>query len=309
MSAPDVIAVGEPLVEWLADGDLDQATATRRSFGGDALNFAVQAARLGLCSAIGTRWSGDPFGRAVRTFAQSEGVQCVGPVDDTRSTGHYWASRRGNRHFAYARAGSASSALAPGDLGVVADWLATSDRSVLFFSGISLAIGPTARDAVLELVRRARRAVFDLNYRPRLLSAREAQEQVHQLSGQLWLLVAGREEAAAVFGGVDEAVETWTRWGLERFVVRGKEGTIGRWAGETSTVEPLRLDLPVMDESGAGDAWDAAFVVGLLEGLPWVDAARMADGVGALVVSRVGCAAVTPRRAELDALGISRAGR
>jgi ribokinase len=56
----------------------------------------------------------------------------------------------------------------------------------------------------------------------------------------------------------------------------------------------------VIDTVGAGDCFNGAFAVGLLEGLdPWA-AARFASAAAALSVSRRGAQASMPSRAEVD---------
>ena len=60
--------------------------------------------------------------------------------------------------------------------------------------------------------------------------------------------------------------------------------------------------LPVteVDPTGAGDAYSAAFVVALLEGLSPPQAARFANVVGALSVEKLGPMEALPTRAEVE---------
>ena len=58
----------------------------------------------------------------------------------------------------------------------------------------------------------------------------------------------------------------------------------------------------VVDETGAGDSFRAAFCVALVEGRPLPEALALAAAAGAIAVSRLGAIPSLPRRAEADAL-------
>src|SRR5262249_49685786 len=59
---------------------------------------------------------------------------------------------------------------------------------------------------------------------------------------------------------------------------------------------------PVLETTGAGDAFNGALAVGLAEGLPLVEAARLGCATAAISVTRHGTALAMPTRAEVDAL-------
>lgn len=57
---------------------------------------------------------------------------------------------------------------------------------------------------------------------------------------------------------------------------------------------------PVVETTGAGDAFNGGFAVGLTEGRSMVDAARFACATAGLSVTREGAAASMPTRAQID---------
>ncbi|HUB51588.1 MAG TPA: PfkB family carbohydrate kinase, partial [Terracidiphilus sp.] len=57
-----------------------------------------------------------------------------------------------------------------------------------------------------------------------------------------------------------------------------------------------------IDTVAAGDCFNGAFAVGLLEGLDPFDAARFANAAAAICVTRRGAQASMPARVEVDAL-------
>ena len=62
------------------------------------------------------------------------------------------------------------------------------------------------------------------------------------------------------------------------------------------------FDVPVVDTTGAGDAFTAGLTLGIAEGKPLEAAVRFANAAGALAVTRLGTMRAMPRRAEVEAL-------
>lgn len=60
--------------------------------------------------------------------------------------------------------------------------------------------------------------------------------------------------------------------------------------------------VPVVDTTGAGDAFSGALAVALAEGKTLPDAVRFANAAGALATTRVGTLQVMPRRSEVEDL-------
>jgi ribokinase len=56
----------------------------------------------------------------------------------------------------------------------------------------------------------------------------------------------------------------------------------------------------VIDSTGAGDAFDAAFLSGVLEKMPLSDAARFANAIGALATIRIGAQTGLPTRVQVQ---------
>lgn len=85
----------------------------------------------------------------------------------------------------------------------------------------------------------------------------------------------------------------------------GEEGNLLVWQGG----EELLPKIPVksIDATGAGDAFAAAFALGLAEGRSLIDAGRMANAAAALATTKIGAQTALPRRHELDRL-LSRIG-
>jgi ribokinase len=110
-------------------------------------------------------------------------------------------------------------------------------------------------------------------------------------------------EAAFYVGDGTNAEESAKRLlakGLGGVVLkRGGDGAyVAVASGEAAWVRPFKVD--AIDTVGAGDCFNGAFAVALLEGKnPWA-AARFANAAAAISVTRKGAQASMPARAEVD---------
>ena len=80
----------------------------------------------------------------------------------------------------------------------------------------------------------------------------------------------------------------------------GPEGVLGATRDEEVVVPPIPVE--VVNGLGAGDAFGGALCHALLSGWPLERSLRFANGAGALVASRLGCADDMPTSAEVEEL-------
>lgn len=305
---PDIVALGEPMAEFAATerGRLSTVTGFRRGWGGDTSNFVVAAARLGASSGYITRLGGDEFGRAFLDLWRREGVdasQVVVEPDGFTAVYFIALDEQGRHSFTYYRAHSAASRLSPSDLNQ--DYLASA--RVVHTSGITQAISPSAREAAFEALRlaRAQRVVtsYDANVRPRLMALEALRPTVLDSFALADVVFLSTEDAGYLFGDTagEDVVGRILRLGARLVVLR--QGPLGCLVG---TAEGLRAAVPgwrvaAVDATGAGDAFNAAFLIRWLEGATPEQAARFANAVGALVTTGLGAVAPIPRRPEVEA--------
>jgi sugar/nucleoside kinase (ribokinase family) len=82
-------------------------------------------------------------------------------------------------------------------------------------------------------------------------------------------------------------------------ITRGAQGAFLMTAGEI--VEMPAFQVAAIDASGAGDAFAAGFIVGLMEGWSMHESLRFASAVGASACTQLGCTPGVFGRAEADA--------
>ncbi len=303
---PEIVALGEPLLEFAAEepGHLRSVGTFRRGWGGDTSNFAVAAARLGASSGYLTRLGHDEFGRCFLELWEREGVDASAVVLDPEApTGIYFISRdrRGAHEFTYYREGSAASRMSPADL----DPGYLGSARVFHTSGISQAISDSARatvEAAIELAREREVLVaYDANVRTKLQPPDRLRQTFTWAANRADVVFVSEEDLRSLYPGraTEEVLEELGDV-LMVVVKLGAQGCLVAPRGQQLLpVPPFPIEL--VDASGAGDAFAAAFLVAWhLEERDPAAAARWANAVGALTASGLGAVEPLPRREEVD---------
>lgn len=297
--AVDLVCLGEPLYE------LNQQADGRflPGFGGDTMNVAIAASRLGAHAAMITRLGSDPFGDAIEALMRAESVE-TGLIarHPSAATGLYLVTHGANGHqFTYYRAGSAASLLTPAD--VPAAMIAQA--RFLHISGISQAISASASDAVDAAIAGARRSgirvSYDTNLRTRLWSVEAARPVVDRTARQAHFLKTSLEDSQALFGLDDPAriAEHFRSLGCAIVVVTlGKAGVHLAVDGRHETISGVKVE--AVDATGAGDAFTGAFLAELIGGREAGPAARFANAAAALSTLGYGAVQPLPRRDAVE---------
>ncbi len=259
--------------------------------GGAPLNFAAHAVRLGhdaiLISGLGKDELGD---RAAREIAELGLTSKMLRRSVRYKTGTALVSldQEGQASFRIERPAAYDDiSLVPGELRN----LAALDPSWLYY-GTLLASSDHGMSTLRQLWKalpHARR-FYDLNLR----SGFERAEVVSDLIAKADVVKLNESEAHAVSAlfGLPSEWETLCRWGAERFgwkaacVTLGERGCVIFDKGEVARAEGYPIE--VADTVGAGDAFAAAFLHGLVNRWPAQGIGSFANRVGALVASRPG---------------------
>ncbi|MFD8530308.1 sugar kinase [Streptosporangium canum] len=300
----DVLTFGEAMASLHGSGPLRLGGTLALSVAGAETNVAIGLARLGHIA----RWAGvvgdDELGRLVVRTLRAEAVDVSAVrVDPGHPTGLLIQESRISdiTRVHYYRSGSAGSRLAPGDVTAA---LADVPR-MLHVTGITPALGPGPRTAVEHAVRRARelgvRVCLDVNHRARLWDTAEASSVLAGLLPYVDVLVASHDELPIVAaGGPEEALRAGA---CEVVVKHGAEGAEA-WAGTEHVRVPARR-VRVASTVGAGDAFVAGYLSGLLDGLPLGARLERAVTLGAFAVASHGDWHGLPARDELGLLTLT----
>ena len=291
-----IVSIGEALVEIMRLGR-DQPLDRPGEFSGPYPSgapaiLASAAARLGASVGFVGAVGADPFGECLLSRLLADGIDCsaVRRVAE-RTTGIAFVAYRsdGSRSFVFHLAQSAAALvnfeqLPPGYL---------DDTRYLHVMGSALTVSEEMRQTcyrAAQIVHAQGGTVsLDPNLRPELMPVariRAICEPILRVAaivfpsgGEAMVLAATETPQAAA----DELL----RWGVR--VVALKQGSEGSTLYTARGVTHIpAFSVAEVDPTGAGDCYDAAFLVGLSEGWALEEAGLFANAVGALATTRLG---------------------
>ncbi len=292
MDEPEILAIGEPLVELVRLPDADDAAPLyRQNVGGDVLNAVVAAARqggsAGLMSAIGS----DAFGRDVRALCDKESVH-IGHLKTTagaRTGVNFVTPDPAGRRFDYMRAGSAASLFGPEDLSEAA----IARARVLHVSSIGQAISGSMRAAIdraADVARQNKTLVsYDVNLRLALWTIDEARAEIERFLPNADIVWPTDDEAEALTGqcDVEAQVAHFGRYGARIVgLKRGAKGAV--LATPDQRYDIAAVPTMAVDSTGAGDGFAGAFLAQYLATTDIAASGRVAAAVASRIVSGVG---------------------
>ncbi|SEB37662.1 sugar kinase [Microbacterium hydrocarbonoxydans] len=304
-AAPSVVTLGETmaLVRTTELGSLRHADSLSFGIGGAESNVAIGLARLG----VDTSWLGrvgdDSLGERVSREIRGDGVDVRAIVDADAATGLMVKERPSAASTAvhYYRAGSAGSRLRPADL--PERWVEAG--SLLHVTGITPLLSDSARMTVHAAIDRARAAgatvSFDINYRSALAPPATAGPVLREIAERADLVFGGDEEFAILYPDLSpaDAAAQLRRAGCATTILKqGPEGATVFAADGVSAAGGFAID-PV-DTVGAGDAFVAGYLSGMLSGLDVESTLRRANACGAMACLVPGDWEAAPTLRDLD---------
>jgi 2-dehydro-3-deoxygluconokinase len=300
-ASPALVSLGEPMIEFNRPRNGDGRTWLQ-GFGGDTSNAAIAAARQGASVGYLTSLGEDWMGAAFLDLWRAEGVDAAHVQrHPTAPTGVYFVTHGESGHrFDFLRKGSAASLMDAGDLAV--DYIAGA--RILHLSAISQAISAPARRtcaAAIDAARRANvRVSYDTNLRLRLWSLDEARRTIDATAAQCDILLPSLDDSRELTGltDADAIVDHYLARGPSLVALKkGSEGALIATRDKRLSIAPHRVE-PV-DATGAGDAFDGAFLARLLAGDDPFTAGRYANLAAALKTRGYGAVAPIPPAAEV----------
>ncbi|MFD6874970.1 MULTISPECIES: sugar kinase [unclassified Streptomyces] len=303
-----LVTLGETMAVLAADrpGPLASGTSLRLGFAGAEATVAIGVSRLGHAASWTGRVGADSAGTMILDGLRGEAVDVTrARVDESAPTGLMLRERRTPDHtrVTYFRRGLAGARLDPEDI----DPEPIAQARVLHVTGITPALGDGPRAAVRRAVELARAAgvtvSLDLNYRARLWTREEAAAELTHLVSRADIVFAGPDEASLVVPEAEPADMGRTLLDLgprEAVLKLGARGAVAVTRGGEAVQDILPVTL--VDPIGAGDAFVAGYLAGLLDGTDLQGRLLLAATCGAFSVAAAGDWEGLPRRAELDLL-------
>ncbi len=308
-TTPALVTLGETMALFSSDrvGPLRHAATMRVGIAGAESNVAIGVRRLGHPAAWIGRVGSDELGHLVLGRLRAERVDVdAAVVDQDAPTGLMVKEHRTAdlTRVVYYRRDSAGSRLEPGDL----DEARIRAARVLHLTGITPALSATARAAVHAAAETARGAgvpvSLDVNYRAALWSPERAGAELRDLARGCELVFAGEDEAELLVGdrgGPERAAAALAALGPRQAILKlGAKGALAVVDGELHRQPAVQVR--AVDPVGAGDAFVAGYLAGVLDGRAAADCLRTGAACGAFAVTVSGDWEGLPSREELDLL-------
>ncbi|XYK79744.1 MAG: sugar kinase [Labrenzia sp.] len=293
----DLLCIGEPLFELNEQPD----GSILPGCGGDVSNVCIAASRqqayVGLIANIGA----DTFGEKLQETWRREGVSTKyvtsKPGEDT---GIYFVQHDANGHkFLYRRKGSAASRMTREDI----PQSAIADASLVYASGISLAVSGELRDATRHAIEIAvangRAVAFDPNLRTALWSLDEARAMTHEVMKRCDIALPGLDDARALTGHTspEEIVRFYHSLGARVVALTLGADGVAVSCGDGVKIIPGEA-VETVDATGAGDCFNGVFMAAWLRSGKAVEGAAIANRAAAHSTTAYG--AVTAPRMTLS---------
>lgn len=261
----DVVGVGESMLTLYPDS----SDPTRFSWdvGGAESNVIRTLAALGLRGSWVSRLGADLAGSLVHDVIAGSGADTslVEFVSDAPTGLMLKEGTASARRVQYYRSGSAASSMTSGSISL----RRCLGARVLHVSGITLSLSAECRKLVMQLMTEPGPAVrsFDINWRPALWPSATPGELFADAANNADVVFVGIDEAEALWGAGDPAEIRAVLNQPGRVVVKdGSDGTYS-FVGDELAFESALLG-SVVDPMGAGDAFAAGYLAGLLAPTP-----------------------------------------
>lgn len=302
----DVLCAGILVVDHLSPpiarlpdaGELILVDDLPLAIGGCAANTAIDLARLGISVGALGCVGNDAFGQFVVDTLQQQGVDAsqVRRVTDRGTSGTLIINVQGeDRRFIHAIGANGSlraEEIAPD---VVA-------QAQVFYVGGYLLMPGLSQQGLVERFRQARRRGVKTVLDVVLPGEGDHWPQLETLLSETDVFLPNDDEAAAITGLADPLAqaEQFRQAGAGTVVITcGEKGTL--LVGNDIQLHAPVHDVPYVGATGAGDAFDAGYIAGLLQGLDETGCLRWGSALGASCVRGLGATETVFNRREAEA--------
>jgi sugar/nucleoside kinase (ribokinase family) len=281
-----------------ASGELVAADELVLNIGGCASNAAVDLARLGVRSAVCGKVGNDVFGRFVAETLVGHGIDvwALG-IDTERATSQTLIVNVRGEDRRFIHSFGANRGLTAADLDAALD----PPPRVLYVGGYLILPGLDAQ-ALAERFARVRRQGTITLLDVATPGPGDYLRHLRPVLPETDVFLPNADEAALILGEHDTLRQAlaFRDLGAKRVVItRGEQGALA--VSDALRVRLGTFPIRCVDSSGGGDAFDAGYIAGLLDGRDELGCLTLASAIGASCVRAVGTTAGVFTRAEADA--------
>lgn len=302
----DLVTLGETMVAFTPSEReyIRYANSFGKKTAGAESNVAIGVAKLGHKSGWISKVGKDELGEFVIREVRGEGVDtsCVGCSYEAPTGVMFKQVLAGNEtSVTYYRKNSAASTLSPEDIDI--DYLTSA--KILHISGVTPALSESCRETinyVVDIAKKHRMLIsFDPNIRLKLWSKEDAKAYLTPLLAKSDIVLTGLDEGEILLGlsKGDELIKKLLEMGVKQVAV--KLGAEGALVGDKSGIHKIKATkVNAVDNIGAGDAFSAGYLSGVIEGKNIEDCGVMGCLMGAFAVASFGDIEGLPNRELFD---------
>ncbi len=298
----ELITIGETMVAMVPSemAPLRYVQEYRARIAGAESNVAMGVQKLGHTAAWISKLGDDEMGHFVLNAIRSEGVDCTGvTLDAAHRTGVMFKQRSGGETSVfYYRENAAASHLCPSDL----DQTLFENAKILHITGITPVLSQSCMqtiDAAIALAKaHGMKVSFDPNIRKKLWGDIDYTPYMRKLAYAADILLVGLDEARFLFEtlpadapyDIEDVIATvrtnTSSDALQLAIKLGAQGAVV--ATETQRVAIPAAECHCVEPIGAGDAFAAGFLAGVLSGETIATCGEMGAIAGALATETAG---------------------
>ena len=312
---PDIMAIGEMLVDFTAKTDENGDIHYKQNPGGAPANVAVMTAKLGVSSGFIGKMGKDMFGTYLKETLENEGVDTKGvKLDKGYSTTLAFVRKNddGERDFVFYRNNSADLNLNFNEIN-----LKLIDNCKLLHFGALLLTSEPSKSAVINTVEYAKQQgkiiTYDPNWREHLWPSRaEAVKAMRSVLRYVDIIKVSELELQIITdsGNLLPSIAKLLNEGVK--VVCITQGAKGCIIATRKGIERFpTFDVETIDTLGAGDSFFGAFISRIIKSGKAMDELDMddlrefaiyANACGSLSSTKVGAIPAMPTHEEIMAL-------
>ncbi len=302
---PDIITIGESLIELSTPYSLTTAQSLNKYYGGDTLTTAISALKLGSKAGYISRIGMDCFKDYLLESWQEAGLDISHVKPQQGINGIYMLALGqdcSEKQLYLYRKKTAATNLSIEDISP--EYI--KNASIIYTTGITQSLSISAKEAVKYAFKIAKEnnvtTAYDPNYQKQIWTieeAKEAFEEIAEYTDILFFNIKHDSQILLDSSSVDNLIKhLWDR-GISTVIVK-TDVEKGYYVGSSGKIEFIKFyNEEKVDDTGAGDCFNGGFLHGISTGMSAFKAANLGAITAGLQVKGIGAIKSIPDKEDV----------